>query len=46
MGLIEMKKENDKSIGRRQVFSFDFKEDSEVCLREEGREFQMTGPIY
>ena len=31
----------------RWVFSFDLKEESDVaCLREKGREFQMTGPIY
>ena len=32
---------------KRRVFSFELKEESDVaCLTEEGREFQMTGPIY
>ena len=32
---------------KRWVFSFDLKEQIDVaCLTENGREFQMTGPIY
>jgi len=32
---------------RRDVFfSFDLKEESEECLTEGGREFQITGPMY
>ena len=42
------KKESDKSVGKREEvgFSFDMKEESDACLTEKGREFQMTGTIY
>ena len=41
------KKENDQyAEGKRWVFSFDLREESEdECLTERGREFQITGPM-
>ena len=36
-----------RSEGKRWVFSFDLKEESEdECQTERGREFQITGPMY
>ena len=51
MDWLNEKKENDKSVCRREEVGFQFKlrleeENEDECLTERGREFQITGPMY